>query len=128
VDRVQQIHLAGHENQGDYLIDTHDHPVPIPVWELYGAALRRFGSVSTMIERDANNSRLSRNCCAELDAARQLPRALWLARREPPCQHSGGLPTLPAHADSEIESYVVGTQRVSVATRLGSTATATARA
>ena len=71
VDRVQQIHLAGHENHGDYLIDTHDHPVPDPVWELYGAALRRFGSVSTMIERDANIPPLE-ELCAELDAARQL--------------------------------------------------------
>jgi len=78
VDRVQQIHLAGHENQGDYLIDTHDHPVPDPVWELYGAALRRFGSVSTMIERDANIPPLE-ELCAELDAARQLA-ARTLAR------------------------------------------------
>jgi uncharacterized protein (UPF0276 family) len=71
VDRVQQIHLAGHENHGDYLIDTHDHPVPDPVWELYSAALRRFGSVSTMIERDANIPPLE-ELCSELDAARQL--------------------------------------------------------
>ena len=71
VDRVQQIHLAGHENHGDYLIDTHDHPVSDPVWELYGAAVRRFGSVSTMIERDANIPPLE-ELCAELDAARQL--------------------------------------------------------
>jgi uncharacterized protein (UPF0276 family) len=78
VDRVQQIHLAGHENHGDYLIDTHDHPVPDPVWELYGAALRRFGSVSTMIERDANIPPLE-ELCSELDAARQLA-ARTLAR------------------------------------------------
>lgn len=71
VDRVQQIHLAGHENHGDYLVDTHDHPVPDPVWELYGAALRRFGSVSTMIERDANIPPLE-ELCSELDAAREL--------------------------------------------------------
>jgi uncharacterized protein len=71
VDRVQQIHLAGHENHGDYLIDTHDHPVPDPVWELYGAAVRRFGNVSTMIERDANIPPLEELCC-ELDSARQL--------------------------------------------------------
>jgi uncharacterized protein (UPF0276 family) len=78
VERVQQIHLAGHENHGDYLIDTHDHPVPDPVWELYGAALRRCGSVSTMIERDANIPPLE-ELCSELDAARQLA-ARTLAR------------------------------------------------
>jgi uncharacterized protein (UPF0276 family) len=77
-DRVQQIHLAGHENHGDYLIDTHDHPVPGPVWELYSAAVRRFGSVSTMIERDANIPPLE-ELCSELDAARQLA-ARTLAR------------------------------------------------
>lgn len=54
VERVQQIHLAGHENHGDYLIDTHDHPVPDAVWTLYAAAVRRFGRVTAMIERDAN--------------------------------------------------------------------------
>jgi len=71
VDRVQQIHLAGHENHGDYLVDTHDHPVPNPVWELYSAAVRRFGNVSTMIERDDNIPALE-ELCSELDVARQL--------------------------------------------------------
>jgi len=51
-ERVQQIHLAGHEDNGDYVIDTHDHPVVDPVWALYAAALSLFGPVSTMIERD----------------------------------------------------------------------------
>jgi uncharacterized protein (UPF0276 family) len=71
VERVQQIHLAGHENHGDYLIDTHDHPVPDPVWALYSAAVHRFGSVSTMIERDDNIPALE-ELCSELDAAREL--------------------------------------------------------
>ncbi len=70
-DRVQQIHLAGHENRGAYLIDTHDHPVPDPVWELYAAAVRRFGAVSTMIERDDHIPPLA-ELCAELDHARAL--------------------------------------------------------
>lgn len=52
--RVWQFHLAGHSDYGDYVIDTHDHDVPDPVWELYRYALRRFGPVSTMIERDDN--------------------------------------------------------------------------
>jgi uncharacterized protein (UPF0276 family) len=70
-DRVQQIHLAGHENRGDYLIDTHDHPVPDPVWDLYAAAVRRFGAVSTMIERDDHIPPLA-ELCAELAHARAL--------------------------------------------------------
>jgi uncharacterized protein len=51
--RVRQIHLAGHSRGGALLIDTHDEPVPDPVWTLYDAAVRRFGPVATMIERDA---------------------------------------------------------------------------
>jgi uncharacterized protein len=71
VERVQQIHLAGHENHGDYLIDTHDHPVPDPVWELYSTAVRRFGCISTMIERDDNIPALE-ELCSELNVAREL--------------------------------------------------------
>lgn len=52
IDRVQQFHLAGHSNMGEYIIDTHDAAVIPPVWELYAKAVKRFGLVSTMIERD----------------------------------------------------------------------------
>jgi len=51
-DRVGQIHLAGHSSSGDLLIDTHDHPVPTPVWRLYREAVRRFGGISTLVEWD----------------------------------------------------------------------------
>jgi len=51
---VMQFHLAGHSAQGEMLIDTHDHDVCDPVWTLYEYALKRFGAVSTMIERDDN--------------------------------------------------------------------------
>jgi uncharacterized protein len=80
--RVQQIHLAGHENHGDYLVDTHDQPVPDPVWELYAQAVRRFGAVSTMIERDDHIPPLS-ELCAELDQARALCAATLAARDAP---------------------------------------------
>jgi uncharacterized protein (UPF0276 family) len=53
-ERVYQIHLAGHSNNGDHIIDTHDAPVIQPVWDLYAQTLQRLGPVSTMIERDAN--------------------------------------------------------------------------
>jgi uncharacterized protein (UPF0276 family) len=52
--RVRQIHLAGHSVQQGCIIDTHDQPVSDPVWALYAEALRRFGPVATMIERDDN--------------------------------------------------------------------------
>ncbi|MGH8284373.1 MAG: MNIO family bufferin maturase, partial [Steroidobacteraceae bacterium] len=71
VDRVQQMHLAGHEDCGEYLIDTHDQPVADPVWSLYEAAVQRFGPVATMIERDGNIPPLH-ELLAELDEARRL--------------------------------------------------------
>jgi uncharacterized protein len=52
VERVQQFHLAGHSNFGSHIIDTHDHNIIDPVWALYEFAVKHFGYVSTMIERD----------------------------------------------------------------------------
>ena len=50
--RIQQIHLAGHSDNGDHIIDTHDHPVSGPVWKLYEKAVERFGAIPTLIEWD----------------------------------------------------------------------------
>lgn len=72
-NRVQQIHLAGHENHGDYIIDTHDAPVIEPVWDLYHYAISKFGEVSTMIERDDNIPELN-ILLNELNIAKQLSR------------------------------------------------------
>ena len=69
VDRVRQIHLAGHSQGKDLLIDTHDQSVPDPVWVLYDIACRRFGPVATMIERDDDIPPLG-ELLAELDIAR----------------------------------------------------------
>jgi len=51
-ERVFQIHLAGHSEEGPLLVDTHDHPVRDEVWALYEGLLRRTGPVSTLIEWD----------------------------------------------------------------------------
>ncbi|WP_235186615.1 MNIO family bufferin maturase [Dyella japonica] len=74
--RVQQFHLAGHEQGDALLIDTHDAPVGDAVWHLYVEAVRRFGRVSTMIERDDHIPPLA-TLRAELDHARALAHALW---------------------------------------------------
>jgi uncharacterized protein (UPF0276 family) len=70
VDRVGQIHLAGHSDHGTHLVDTHDHPVCDAVWALYAAAVARFGDVSTMIERDDHIPPLD-ELIGELDHARR---------------------------------------------------------
>jgi uncharacterized protein len=71
VERVVQFHLAGHSHNGKLIIDTHDHPVPDPVWQLYERAVERFGRVSTMIERDDNIPPLA-TLLQELDQARNI--------------------------------------------------------
>lgn len=77
-DRVQQIHLAGHSDHGDHIIDTHDHPIADPVWMLYADALRHCGSVATMIERDDNIPPLA-ELVAELQQARHIASEVLLA-------------------------------------------------
>lgn len=70
-ERIAQIHLAGHSNYGDYIIDTHDAPIIQPVWDLYAKTIERFGEVSTMIERDDNIPPLS-DLLSELDQAKKI--------------------------------------------------------
>jgi uncharacterized protein (UPF0276 family) len=70
-ERVQQIHIAGHSNCGDYIIDTHDADVIDPVWALYAKAIERLGPVSTMIERDDHIPPLA-DLVAELEQARRV--------------------------------------------------------
>lgn len=70
-DRVVQFHVAGHEHQGTHIIDTHDAEICDDVWELYKYALKRFGPVSTMIERDDDIPPLA-ELLAELDVARNI--------------------------------------------------------
>jgi hypothetical protein len=69
--RIQQIHLAGHTDNGDHIVDTHDHPVAGAVWDLYAHACRRFGPVATMIERDDRIPPLP-ELIDELDVARSV--------------------------------------------------------
>lgn len=70
-ERVWQHHLAGHENTGNLIIDTHDHPIIDPVWELYQKTAELLGPVSTMIERDGNIPPLQ-EVIAELNRAREI--------------------------------------------------------
>lgn len=70
-ERIYQIHLAGHTNMGDYLIDTHDHDIIAPVWALYEKTLKHTGLISTMIERDDNIPPLA-ELLIELNHARKL--------------------------------------------------------
>lgn len=71
VERVGEIHLAGYEQEGDLLVDTHSRPVYEPVWQLYAEALGRFGAVPTLIEWDNDIPQLA-VLVGEADKAQRL--------------------------------------------------------
>ncbi|CDY79080.1 Uncharacterized protein conserved in bacteria, NMA0228-like [Caballeronia glathei] len=70
-EHVRQIHLAGHSQGVDLLIDTHDREVCSDVWTLYARAIARLGPVATMIERDGDIPALA-SLLDELSIARRL--------------------------------------------------------
>lgn len=73
--RIQQIHLAGHRQYDNFIIDTHDAPIISAVWDLYRQAISLFGQVSTLIERDDAIPPLHELLC-ELNHAREVAQAL----------------------------------------------------
>ncbi len=75
-ERVWQHHLAGHRNQGNLIIDTHDADIIDPVWDLYRQTAEQLGPVSTMIERDANIPPLAQ-LLEELDQARAIGEPIY---------------------------------------------------
>jgi uncharacterized protein (UPF0276 family) len=70
-ERIVQFHLAGHEHNMSHIVDTHDALICDEVWELYRTALRHFGPVSAIIERDDHIPPLA-ELVAELDQARAV--------------------------------------------------------
>jgi uncharacterized protein (UPF0276 family) len=50
--KVLQIHLAGHTDCGNYLLDTHNNHVTDEVWEIYRQVYQKTGPVSTLLEWD----------------------------------------------------------------------------
>jgi uncharacterized protein len=51
---VAEIHLAGHIDCGDIVIDDHGSRVKPPVWDVYRHAIHRFGNTPTLIEWDTD--------------------------------------------------------------------------
>lgn len=58
-EAVQEIHLAGFDQIGRVLLDTHGQPVYPEVWSLYEWAIHHFGPRPTLIEWDTNLPPLS---------------------------------------------------------------------
>jgi len=73
---IAQIHLAGHQDFGTHIIDTHDGDVPDAVWDLYAQYAKTLNPVSTMIERDDNIGSLD-DLITELEHAKTLVKPFW---------------------------------------------------
>jgi uncharacterized protein (UPF0276 family) len=55
LDRVEYIHMAGHEQvEPDLIIDTHGQPIIDPVYELFEWTISRMKPVPVLLERDYN--------------------------------------------------------------------------
>ncbi|MDX2169559.1 MAG: DUF692 family protein [Deltaproteobacteria bacterium] len=89
---VVSFHVAGHRVLPDVRIDTHDAPVPDPVWALYRQACERFPHAHTILERDERLPSFD-ELVAELDLAR---RAHDAARRHAGASAGGSPAARPA--------------------------------
>jgi hypothetical protein len=86
-DRVIQMHLAGHQHCGDYIIDTHDRQVTREVWELFALAWRLTGGAATLLEWDGAIPDFE-DCRAELLKARDY---MGAAATQPPQEQAARL-------------------------------------
>jgi len=68
-ESVVQMHLAGHQQCGAHIVDTHDRPVRPEVWDLFRLAWARTGGASTLLEWDGDIPGFH-ECHAELLKAR----------------------------------------------------------
>jgi len=79
---VGEMHLAGHLVTPQAVIDHHGDTVADPVWQLYQAALERFGPVPTLIEWDTDIPPLE-VLLGEADKARALVARCTVAASAP---------------------------------------------
>ena len=52
LNRVAEIHIAGHDDRGSYCLDTHNTFVRDEVWDLYAKVRAKTGGASTLLEWD----------------------------------------------------------------------------
>lgn len=51
-EKIKEVHLAGFDDRGDYILDAHNNPVAEPVWQLYEKLIQHIPHVPTLIEWD----------------------------------------------------------------------------
>lgn len=78
--RVLHIHVAGHIQYQDFLLDTHGAPVIDPVWDLLRYVAARSQPKAVIVERDHNLPALAESL-AEVETARRIFREAGSAKR-----------------------------------------------
>lgn len=58
--KIKEVHLAGYDDRGDYILDAHNNPVAAPVWDIYEQLITHIPNVPTLIEWDNDIPSLSR--------------------------------------------------------------------
>ena len=58
--RIKEVHLAGFDDRGDFILDAHNNPVAEPVWQLYEKLIQQIPDVPTLIEWDNDIPSLQR--------------------------------------------------------------------
>ena len=59
-EKIKEVHLAGFDDRGDYILDAHNNPVAKPVWQLYEKLIQHIPHVPTLIEWDNDIPELQR--------------------------------------------------------------------
>ena len=105
---VGELHLGGHLLTPQAVIDHHGAAVAEPVWDLYAAALLRFGAVPTLVEWDMDLPALD-ILLGEADKAQAM-----LTQHE---QHSPwhGVPVLPPPRPASLDALAAGQQAFATA-------------
>ena len=70
-ERIGQMHMAGHDDRGHVVVDTHGAPVRDEVWDLFRVALAKTGPTTVLLEWDSNIPSLER-LLQEADTARAI--------------------------------------------------------
>jgi uncharacterized protein len=78
-DRVAQIHIAGHSKYEKYILDTHDHAVIDPVWQLYARAIELVGPTATLLEWDDRIPSFEEVHAEALKAKKYVPQSTAVA-------------------------------------------------
>ena len=77
LDKVEYIHMAGHEQvEPDLIIDTHGQPIIDPVYDLFEWTIQRMDPVPVLLERDFNFDELE-ELQSELTHLKSIVKKHW---------------------------------------------------